>query len=428
MPSRPRSARARRVPRALGVATAAIALLVGPLAGPALAEVKEIDGFKPEACGLHKPNTDPDDKVNAGTWQVTRLKPERAWPYATGKGITVAVIDTGVTTGISDYYAEEIEHYNYADGEPEQEGFDCSHGTGVVGFINARKPEGSPRIYTGMAPDAEVISMRALVHGPADDKEEEEKKEDLAPTIKGIKKAVELDVDIINISQAGSHTPAYAAAVTEAQDAGILIVASAGNSGPNGGPSYPAAYPGVVAVGSTDVNDRPSEFSQSAEEMPISVAAPGTEVLRLEPSGERGQAMGTANGTSFSAPQVTGLAALIMERYPDLTAEQVKRRLETTADLPGGRSVPDPIIGYGVINPYRAMTDVMALEDPPPPTDPEKGESHPPLKHPFDEDRKDTATLVALGVGGGSILIVLVSLVISHSLPAGRDRKWKSAD
>lgn len=411
------------------MATAAIALLVGPLAGPALAEVEETKGFKPEACKYHEENTEPDDKLNAASWHVTRLKPERAWPYATGQGVTVAVIDTGVTTGISDYYGEELEHYNYTKAEPPKEGFDCSHGTGVVGFINARKPADSPRIYTGIAPDAEVISMRALEKSPGEDTDEEESpQEELAPTIKGIQKAVELDVDIINISQSGTHTPSYATAIKEAQDAGILVVAAAGNLGQNGVPSYPAAYPGVVAVGSTDMNDRPSKFSQSAEEMPISVAAPGTEVLRLFPTGERGQAMGSDNGTSFAAPQVTGLAALIMERYPDLTAEQVKRRLETTADLPGGRSVPDPVIGYGVINPYRAMTDVMALEDPPPATDPDKGESRPPLKHPFEEDRKDTATLVALGVGGGSILIVLVSFVISHSLPAGRDRKWKSAD
>ena len=428
MPPRPQPTRAHGVTRALGAATAAAVLLIGPLAGPAVAEVKETKGFEPPVCTANQPSTDSDDKLNAASWQVTRLKPERAWPHATGKGVTVAVIDTGITTKHSDYFAKELEHYNFAPAEPTQDGFDCSHGTGVVGLIAARRPANSPRIYTGIAPDAEVISLRALQNSPSDDKEEEEKREDLAPTIKGILKAIELDVDIINISQSGSHTPAYAEAITKAQDAGILIVASAGNGGQNGVPSYPAAYPGVVAVGSTDIDDRPSTFSQSAEDMPISVAAPGTEVLRLQPSGDKGQAMGTDNGTSFAAPQVTGLAALIMERYPDLTADQVKRRLETTADLPGGRAVPDPILGYGIINPYRAMTDVMALDEPPPATDPGEGESHPPLRHPFDEDRKDTATLVALGVGGGSILIVLVSLVISHSLPAGRERKWKSAD
>lgn len=416
--------------RALGAATAALALLAGSSVAPAAAEVKEVKGFNPTACQYTDFKSETDDEINEASWHVKRLRPETAWPYATGRGITVAVIDTGVRVGDTEYFDEELEHYNFAEAEPTKDGFKCSHGTRVAGFIAARKPAGSPRIFTGIAPDTEVISMRALENDPNEEEEDGEKSEleQLAPTIKGIQKAVELDVDIINISQSGSHTPAYAAAVKEAQDAGILVVASAGNNGPNSGASYPAAYPGVVAVGSTDFDDRPSTFSQSAEDMAISVAAPGSQVLAMDPSGPKGQTHGSVDGTSFATPMVTGVAALIMERYPDLTPAEVKRRLETTADTPGGRAVPDPILGYGIVNPYRAMTDVMSLEDPPPASDPDKGASHPPLKHPFDADRKDTATLVALGVGGGSILIVLVSFVISHSLPAGRERKWKSAD
>lgn len=415
------------------MAAAVAALLVGPLAAPAMAEVKEVKGYDPKFCGLKHVTNQSDDVLNDNSWQVTRLQPERAWPYATGKGITVAVIDTGITTAHSDYFSEELESYNYAPVELNQDNnLDCEHGTGVAGMIAGRQPANSPRIFTGLAPDARIISMRALEDTPGQEKgteEDEDPREKLAPTIKGIKKAIELDVDIINVSQSGDHTPAYHEAVQEAQDAGILIVAAAGNGQPNSTPSYPAAYPGVLAVGSTDRDDRPAAFSQSADGMEVSVAAPGEQILRLEPSGQQGQAFKTDRGTSYSTPMVTGLAALVMERYPDLTAEQVKRRIETTADIPGGRSVPDPILGYGIINPYRAMTDVMALEKPPPPEDqPGGGESHPPLKHPFADERKDTATLVALGVGGASILVVLVSFAISHSLPAGRERNWKSAD
>lgn len=413
------------------VAAAATGLLLGgPLVAPVAAEDNaEVKGFDPKVCALKQPGAATDEDLNANAWQVHRLELERAWKYATGKGIRVAVIDTGVTTRISDYFDHELEYYNYAKAEPTQDGFDCYHGTGVAGLIAGKRPANSSRDYTGVAPDAEVISIRALEKSPGSGGEDQEdEQETLAPTIKGIKKAIELKVDIINISQSGGHSSSYAAAIQQAQQAGILVVAAAGNGGPGAGASYPAAYPGVVAVGSTDRNDRPSEFSQSADDMAISVAAPGSEILRLQPSGNRGQAFETDRGTSFAAPQVSGLAALIMERYPKMTAEEVKRRLETTSDLPGGRSVPDPLLGYGIVNPYRAMTDVMDLDNPPPPGDPGKDATHPPLKHPFAEEHKDTATLVALGVGGGAILIVLVSFVISHSLPAGRDRKWKSAD
>src|SRR5262249_51030991 len=137
----------------------------------------------------------------------------------------------------------------------------------------------------------------------------------------------------------------------------VLIVAAAANQARNGNPrTYPAAYPHVVAVGAINQDGNRADFSEAGGF--VDLAAPGNNVLSVGPKGP-GHLVG--QGTSFATPFVTATAALVRAYYPKLTAAQVKHRLEATADHPG-RPLPDPQVGWGVVNPYAAVCTLLSEE------------------------------------------------------------------
>lgn len=414
-------------------ATATAVALLG--AGPAIPAAAEGNGeaFSAGQCNYYLPS--PDSQFSQTTkeplqvaWQIKRLAPEAAWPLATGKGVTVGVIDTGVDNIDMLYFDNaRVKTVNFAPKDPrqlQQTGLDCTHGTKVVSLIAGRRSIDPAANFSGIAPAVKVISYRALQFSePPKDGD----LEPFEPTVKAVRQAIKDGVDIINISQsAPSDNAAYRAAITAAIKAGIVVVAAAGNAG-HAGPSYPAAYPGVIAVAMTTRADTAHELSQWGRGMTISVAAPGDQVLALMPSrkasGLAFEAGDGATGTSFAAPLVTGLAALILERYPNLSPAQVKHRLEATADPPPG-AVPDPKLGYGIVNPYRALT--MAISDEQQPTQsPTQVE---PPQHPDDRPKPDnTVRNIAIGVAGGIAALTLLGFVLHMSFPAARARRFQPA-
>ncbi|GAA2925748.1 hypothetical protein GCM10020221_22120 [Streptomyces thioluteus] len=129
------------------------------------------------------------------------------------------------------------------------------------------------------------------------------------------------------------------------------MVASAGNDGLDGQvkKTYPAAYPGVLAVAASDRNNERAPFSQSGDF--VGVAAPGVEMVSTVPKG--GQCVDS--GTSFSAPYVAGIAALLRAKHPDWKQNQVVAQIEQTAERAiKGR---DNFVGWGVADPVRALTE-----------------------------------------------------------------------
>lgn len=320
-------------------------------------------------------------------WHLERLNMQQVWKLTDaqgravdGTGVTIAVIDTGVSDVNSALLdPQRITTVNHVPLEDEEllaprgvndtkQGIDCVHGTSVVSLIVGTPGIDSRTSYSGVAPGAKVVAMRALKSGAA--KEGESNKEDPRYTVEAIDDAIARKVDIINLSQAMSYgTPEYAAAIKRALDAGIVVVAAAGNADQGlDGPAYPASYPGVIAVGMSNPQDvAPTDTAHSDPKMRITVAAPGVGVLALGPTrtpqnGRTSQADLLANqsyisqpGTSFATPIVSGVVALMLQRNPDLTPAQVKQRLMETADPPVG-SIPDAHLGNGVINPMRALT------------------------------------------------------------------------
>ncbi|MEU1316563.1 type VII secretion-associated serine protease mycosin [Streptomyces tibetensis] len=302
--------------------------------------------------------TFPSEKYEGRPWSLQRINLDELWAQTKGEGIRVAVVDTGVdvknpqlTEAVDaskgknllpekNKKGEKIERGN-ASGTTDTVG----HGTRVAGIIAARPVKGSG--FVGLAPEATIIPIKqndAEGNGTA------------LILAQSIRHAVDVGADVINISQdtANAVKPAeeLEQAVNYALGRQVVIVASAGNDGLGGNVkvTYPASYQGVLAVASSDRNNERAPFSQSGSF--VGVAAPGVDMISTVP----GDGHCSDNGTSFSAPYVAGVAALLKAKYPKWTARQIVAQIEQTAE----RTIPghDILVGWGVVDPVKALTDV----------------------------------------------------------------------
>jgi subtilisin family serine protease len=165
---------------------------------------------------------------------------------------------------------------------------------------------------------------------------------------KGLQWAADNGARIVNMSFAGPADPTLQRMLAAAYDKGMVLVAAAGNAGPQSEPLYPAADPNVIAVTATDGNDQ--LFKMANRGRYIAVAAPGVDILGLAP----GDAYEVTTGTSIAAAHVSGLAALLLERKPSLTPSEIRSVLMITA-RPLGPTRPDSDFGAGLVNAYRAV-------------------------------------------------------------------------
>ncbi|MZD10467.1 type VII secretion-associated serine protease mycosin [Streptomyces sp. SID5785] len=302
-------------------------------------------------------------------WALQRVNLDELWQESTGKNARVAVIDTGVdiknpqlakavdVRSGANYLpkkntkGEKIEDRGNNTGTTDTVG----HGTRVAGIIAAR-PDEKHTGFVGLAPDAKIIPIKqndAEGNGTAD------------LLADAIGHAVAEKADVINISQdtanAAEPTPKLRQAVEAALAKKIVVVASAGNDGLGGkaGRTYPASYPGVLAVAASDRNNERASFSQAGEW--VGVAAPGVDMISTVPQGGHCP----DNGTSFSAPYVAGVAALIKSKHKDWTSAQVVAQIEQTAERSAAQK--DEFVGWGVVDPVAALTqDDHPVESPAP--------------------------------------------------------------
>lgn len=284
-------------------------------------------------------------------WALQRLLLDALWAQTKGKDkngkpVRVAVIDTGVDranpqlSGAIDVGAgKDFVDPKGGDGTTDTVG----HGTKVAGLIAARPQEGTG--FVGLAPDSTIIPIR---------QNDGQGKGNAFSLGQAIDHAVSKGAQVINISQ-DTDVPLSAdselgKAVQRAVDAKVVVVASAGNDGMSGEKrrTYPAAFPGVLAVASSDRNNERAAFSQPGDF--IGVAAPGVDMVSTVPG--FGQCID--NGTSFSAPYVAGVAALLRAEHEDWTPQQIIWQIQGTAE----RSVNgrDDYVGWGVVDPVRAVT------------------------------------------------------------------------
>jgi membrane-anchored mycosin MYCP len=283
-------------------------------------------------------------KVIPGTpWSLQRVLLNQLWQDTKGEGVRVAVIDSGVDNK-NPQLRSAVDVADGADvigGKGHGTKDPVGHGTKVAGIIAARPAKGTG--FVGLAPKATIIPIRqAKPNG----------KGTTQALITAIHKAIEAKARVINISQdTRANNPDLFDAVEGAVDNDIVVVVSAGNAGADGEPgtTYPGAYPGVLAVGASDRNNERATFSQAGGF--VGVAAPGVDMVSTVPGG--GQCVD--NGTSFSAPYVSGVAALIRAKHPRWKAREVIAQIEQTAQRTDrGRNL---FVGWGVVDPVRALTD-----------------------------------------------------------------------
>ncbi|MDF2583272.1 MAG: type secretion-associated serine protease mycosin [Mycobacterium sp.] len=385
------------------------------------------------------------------------LRHQDAWAYSRGAGQKVAVIDTGVNPNPRLPRLEAGGDYvSGSDGLT-----DCdAHGTLIAGIIAAQPDAGDA--FAGVAPDATILSIRqnSLSFGVAG----------AAPGFDpngvtpgtgsagygnthtlalAVAHAVDLGATVINLSElacapvsVGIDDTELGRAVRYAFERNVVVVAAAGNvdtqgpcSAQNGiiDPNLPlesawqtvrtVASPAwfgdyVLTVGALSPYGEPADFSLHGPW--VDVAAPGEQVVSLNPGGaglvnaiEGSDGPAAINGTSYAAPYVAGLAALVRARFPELTAAQVMDRIKRTARTAGAG--PDIATGHGMVDPLAALTATLptgvgALGGP-------AAIPEPPVPDPAD----DRARNIAFAATGGCAVAMLFAAAVYAGMRGRRE-------
>ncbi|WP_328422949.1 MULTISPECIES: type VII secretion-associated serine protease mycosin [unclassified Micromonospora] len=341
-------------------------------------------------------------------WALRRLEPSSAWPLSRGAGVTVAVIDSGVSA-IHPLLKGQVMEGRDFNSLPANQG-QCDlvgHGTMVAGIIAGREGTGVP--FSGIAPAARILPIRVLPDAKGTN--DEALPGQIAAAIDW---AVDNGADVINLSLVTLPRPELAEAVENALAKGVVLVAAAGNrqEQQEDKPAYPAAYPGVIAVAGVD--EQGGHVGTSVSGTYVDVAAPGLNIVGPAPGGSGYRAEPTG-GTSFAAAYVSGVAALVRAAYPDLRPQQIAERLERTADNPPDGHNAE--VGYGVVNPYRALSSLLGTR-----TDPPAGALPPPARPDDPLGWQRTAAIWAAAAGG---LLTVLLLAARPIMIRGRRRGWR---
>lgn len=314
----------------------------------------------------------PTDPRYGDVWGLTKIDAPQAWDIATGSGIVVAVVDTGVDHTHPDLatrlwtntgetpansvdddgngFVDDIRGWDFAYGDANPSDV-FGHGTHVSGTIAAEvnNAEG----IVGVAFDSRVMALKGL------DDFGDGTSSSLA---NAILYAVDNGADVINASWGGyGSDSAIASAVSYAQSHGVVFVAAAGNETEDVAGLFPANLPGVIAVAATDSADDIAYFSNYGNK--LSLSAPGVSILSCLTGG----GYIYEDGTSMAAPHVSGVAALLLSYWPLYTAAQVKSTLTQNVDDLGTPGF-DSTFGYGRLNAFKVLNAVLDISSPTAPT------------------------------------------------------------
>lgn len=297
------------------------------------------------ASGQFTPN---DPLYSTQQYAPQRMEAEAAWAIAPGDAdVTVAVIDSGATFDHPDLREKLVAGWNYVDDNANPVD-DHGHGTHVSGIIAAGLNNGIG--VAGVGGNARVLVYKVL---------DEKNVGSYSNIAAAIIAATDAGADIINLSLGGAfNSVTLRKAVEYAWQNGALVVAAAGNNG-SSDPFYPAAYPQVMAVSMTNSGDDFVSLSNGGDW--IAIAAPGWAIRSTDWVGSQGE-YGTRSGTSMAAPQVAGVAALVLA-VADVDNATLRSILENNADDLGTAGF-DGEYGHGRVNARRAVEAALALTQP----------------------------------------------------------------
>ncbi len=324
---------------------------------------------------------EPTDPLYPAQSHLTQVHAPAAWDTSTGStAVRIAVVDTGVANHPDlppVASADQVTFLTHPSGDYDRQpcstgrsaAEESSHGTHVAGIAAAQGAQaGNVRGGTGVVWQATLLAVRVLGEcgdGWTDD------------IASGITWAADRGARVINLSLTGPSDPAMLAAVRYARTRGSIVVAAAGNGACGSSalqtPRYPAAYPEVLAVASTNVNSTDPTSCFSNRGGWVDLAAPGNQILSTLPAGlgssdyafnvprePDGSGYGYRSGTSMAAPAVSGAAALLFAAVPGISPGEVEARLvrsanptaATCADFNSGRlnvadAVADRVNAFG---------------------------------------------------------------------------------
>ncbi|HEY9721110.1 MAG TPA: S8 family serine peptidase [Oscillatoriaceae cyanobacterium] len=317
----------------------------------------------------------PDDPDYHLQWDLPDDHFDAVWGSDTGKGVTVAVIDSGVDPDHPDLKAnllplvDEIaamgKHDLTSDGSDYDGKDGHGHGTHVCGIVGAVADNGVG--ISGGAPGVKILPVKvADFSGDADD----------ATITKGIEDAVDKGAQVINLSIGGPQpSNLLLDALNYAFNHNVTVVIAAGNSGQDGeadgvnyeAVNYPAAYKGVIAVGATTPSNHVAAYSSHSAQMVV--VAPGgdttgpgifstTPTYPCEITEDEGKQpkYDYLAGTSMAAPQVTAAVALLLNQTPGLSPAQVRTRIAASATPLGSQGYTETY-GYGALNVQKLLSD-----------------------------------------------------------------------
>ncbi|MFF1559249.1 type VII secretion-associated serine protease mycosin [Streptomyces sp. NPDC058279] len=350
-------------------------------------------------------------------WHLNAMKADDIWKISTGKGVTVAIIDTGVGS-LPELEGQVVSGKNFATSDSGDERTPLgNHGTTMAALIagTGKHPSGDGAF--GLAPGAKILPIR-VPH---------EFNSTSPLWTEAIRYAADSDAKIINISMgAEKDDPARADAVKYALSKGKLIFAAVGNSGDSTNEvEYPSATPGVVGVGAVDATG--AATGESEHNAFVDLSAPGTDMVTAC-LGKTG--LCTSHGTSDATALASASAALLWSIHPDWTNNQILRVLLNTAGKPTDGVQRNDYVGYGVVRPRIAvptpgdpgppdvypLPDLAAAASPAPApggkASPAPGKSAPQAQAAKD-DTGSALPWIALGLGacliiGGAVTAVVI--------------------
>lgn len=294
-------------------------------------------------------------------WYLDSMHASEMWKTSTGKGIKVAVVDTGVNLDTPSLRGQVLSQE-----VPQAAAYGATkdyvgHGTTMAELIAGTGNGGGIK---GLAPDAKIIPFRVAMKTMKDSAERK-----LTPLAAvGIRAAADSDAKIINLSFGGAtQEPGEGEAIKYALSKGKLVFAATGNDEEAGGGilEFPAAFPGVVGVSAADASGTVGKFSQSGNY--VDLASPGLNVPAW--CDTTFQKYCNASGTSAASAIASASAALIWSAHPAWTANQVLHTLIDTAGRTWDKDTPSKYLGYGLIRP-RLVLEQANINPGPPNVDP----------------------------------------------------------
>ncbi|GAA2629395.1 hypothetical protein GCM10010399_71510 [Dactylosporangium fulvum] len=318
------------------VVVAVVAASVPVLATPAAAN----------PCGSYAPPS-AAPRITAEDWAQRWLGLRRVHALQTGAGVRVAVVDTGVDPGHPQLASAVSPGWDVTAGKAGGT-IDCNdqgHGTAISSLVAARPASGIGLV--GVAPAATIVPVRVADNGPS-----AQQPQPLDRLAAAVSAAVKLQADVIHFSYAvTTDSPALRGAVADAVKHNIVLVAAAGDGVT--GPTFPAAYEGVIGVGALASTGVVAQTSAAGSH--VDLVAPGENLVAAARVGGHT----TVSTTAAAAALVSGAAALLRAAHPGWSAAQVAQRLFATADGTVG-GPHNAAYGYGSVNPYRALSEDTA--------------------------------------------------------------------